>query len=132
MNPTPLSDHPHNRLLLWSCMWGGGVLWLFHLVAVWLAAEFGCLTALAKLGPLGISWVAWVILAVSVVILLLTGVITWISWHHSRGGGASDGERPGRFAARVGLVANPLFGLVIIAETLPIFYYLKDCGTYLL
>ncbi|MEX1049246.1 MAG: hypothetical protein WED15_06940 [Akkermansiaceae bacterium] len=131
MNTTSLSHDPRDRLLLWSCLWGGGVIWMLHLLAVWTIAEFGCLTALARPGPLEISWVAWLILAVSVVLLSLTGLITWISWRRAGGGGGSDGERPGRFAARVGLVVNPLFGLIIIAETLPVFFYLRDCGTHL-
>lgn len=126
------NEHPARRLLLWSCLWGGGVAWALHLMAVWVVAEFGCMSALGRPGPLGASWVAWVILGVSALCLALAGLATLASWRYSRGGGGSDGERPGRFAARTGLVANPLFIFIIIAQTLPVFFYLRDCGTYII
>jgi hypothetical protein len=97
---------------------------MLHFLAVWVIAEFGCFTRLANLGPFGFSWVAWLILAVSLLCLVMAAGVSYLSWRYSRGGEAC-------FAARVGVVANPMFMLIIIAETLPVFYYLKDCGTYI-
>ncbi len=124
------NDSPH-RLLLWSCLWGGGVAWALHLMTVWVLAEFGCMTALGRPGPFGFSWVAWTILGVSALCLAFAGLATLVCWRHSQGEG-TDGERPGRFAARTGLVANPIFMFIIIAQTLPVFFYMRDCGTYIL
>jgi hypothetical protein len=132
MTAQTLSNDPPHRLLLWSCLWGGGVAWMLHLAAVWLIAEFGCMTALGRPGPMGYSWVAWTILGVSLLCLAVAGLATLVSWKYSQGGGGSDGERPGRFAARTGLVANPIFMFIIISQTLPVFFYMKDCGTYII
>ncbi len=115
------------RLRLWSCRWCGGVAWGLHLVTVWLIAEFGCPSELARPGPLGVSGVAWLALAVSIGCLALGGLATWASWRRSRGGG----EEPARFIGKVGLVANPLFMLVIAAQTMPIFFHLQECGNYI-
>lgn len=126
-SPISILPSPAGRLRLWACLWGGGAAWTAHLLAVWLIAEFGCLTGLAKPGPLDISWVAWLILAVTVVCLALAGIATYASWRHAR----RDTGKPARFLGRTGLVANPLFMLVIIVQTLPVFFYLRDCGVYI-
>ncbi len=136
-SPRPIPTQPPaaaGRLLVWGSLWGGGVAWLLHLLAVWALAEFGCLSPLARPGPLEVSWVAWLGLAVSVLFFALGGVATWASWRCGRRFGAvtpPEGGDTVRFVARYGLVANPLFMLIIITQTLPFFYYLSDCGTYM-
>lgn len=124
MNAFSRSNDSPSRLSLWSCLWGGGVVWILHFLAVWVIAEFGCLTRLADPGPLEISWVAWLIMGVSLLCLGMAAGLSYFSWRCSRGGGDC-------FAARVGVVANPIFMLIIVAETLPVFYYLRDCGSYI-
>jgi len=126
------SESPPHRLRVWSCLWGGGLAWALHLAAVWAIAEFGCMTAMARPGPLEVSWVAWGILGVSVLCLALAGIATLESWRQAHSGAGSGGERPARFAAGSGVVVNSLFMFIIIAQTLPVFFYLRDCGTYLL
>ncbi len=132
MMTTSQAHDPKHRLLLWSCLWGGGVTWMLHLAAVWVIAEFGCMTALDQPGPLGFSWVSWTILGVSLVCLAVAGLATLVSWRHSRDGSGPDEERPGRFAARTGLVVNPIFMFIIVAQTLPVFFYMRECGSYIL
>lgn len=120
------------RLLLWSCLWGGGVAWLVHLLSIWLLAEFGCLGALAEPGPLDVSRVAWLVLAASALCFVAAGVATLASWRCRRHGGdagAGEDAEAARFVSRYGLVANPLFMLIILAQTLPVFFHLSDCAS---
>ncbi len=117
------------RLFVWSSLWLGGIAWLLHLLTAWALAEFGCMSALAGPGPAGISWVAWGILAATVPCLLLCGLASWAGWRCGRGP-MGGGETAG-FFVRFGLAANPLFALIIIAQTIPVFYHLKDCGIHI-
>lgn len=133
----PISIEPPSaagRLLIWGSLWGGGVAWFLHLLAVWAFAEFGCLSRLAHPGPLDVSWVAWLGLVASLLCFALGGVATWASWRCRQRLEAAHppaGGETARFVVRCGLVANPFFMLIIVTQTLPIFYYLRDCGTYI-
>jgi len=125
MNPNETSA-PANRFLLWSCMWGGGLAWLLHFLAIWICAEFGCLGGWGVAGPLEISRVAWLVLTVSGVCLALAGLASYASWHWCSRNSDSGIEA---FVARYGTVANPVFMLVIAVQTLPVFFHLRDCGS---
>lgn len=114
------------RLVDWSCLWGGGVAWGLHLVAAWLIAEFGCVGGSRDTSGDGVSPVAWAVFGTTAVCLGLAGWATWSSWRRTRGGAAGSG-----FIGRTGLILNPLFAMVILAQTVPVFFYLKDCGGHL-
>ncbi len=114
-----------SRLGLWSRLWGGGVAWLLHFMGIWVAAEFGCLSSLARPGWAGISLVAWLVLILSAASIGLTAWYTIHAWSRE----FQSGEETDGFLHRFARVANCIFLLVIVAQTLPVFFYLKDCGS---
>jgi len=115
------------RLRQWSCLWGGGLAWTLHLLAIWLIAEFGCVGEARKPPGEGLSAVAWGILAATGICLGLAGWATRASWRRAR----SERGSEAKFLGRTGLVLNPLFALVILAETVPVFFYLEKCGSHI-
>ena len=114
------------RLRFWSQFWGGGLAWLLHFLTIWVAAEFGCLSALSRPGPAGVSLVAWVVLGLSAFFI---GIALWISLTAPSRMVALDTVETDLFVRRFAQVANVVFLLVIVTQTVPAFFYLKDCGS---
>lgn len=112
---------------------GGAVAWLLHLLLAYLIAEFGCLLGYGEVMWGGVSLVAWTLLVMSALILALAGVATavsYIKWEELGLGSAGEGteKRSAQlFLARTALITNFLFLLIILAQTVPIFYYLREC-----
>lgn len=119
MNPV------YSRLLLWSRLWVGGLAWLLHFLSIWVAAEFGCLSSFARPGVGGVSVVAWIVLGISAVFIGLAGYAAYGACRRMPVTGADGSEA---FLRRFARVANGIFLLIIAAQTLPAFFYLKDCG----
>ena len=113
-------------------MLGGGGAWLVHLVAAYAIAEFGCVGRLRQVSFAGLTAVAWMIIATSLLTLLIAVASTLIAYRserrlrgcHDANELRSDAEAE---VARTGWITSSLFALVILVESLPIFYYLKDC-----
>lgn len=124
---TSIVTSHRGRATIWCSLWGGGCAWLLHLLAAWAFAEFGCLSGLGRPGPAGISQVAWLVLGVSALCFGMAGAALGLS----RRCGRIDGET-GRFAARYGVWVNGLFMLIIAAQTMPVFFHLKDCGNHII
>ncbi len=75
---------------------------------------------------------AWLIIAASVLTLLAAVVSTWLPYRSEQRLRAGPGtDEPVSVAetevARTGWITSGLFALVILVESLPIFYYLQDC-----
>lgn len=119
MNPV------NSRLLLWSRLWVGGLAWLLHFLSIWVAAEFGCLSSFARPGLGGVSVVAWIVLLLSAVFVGLAGFAAFRSCRRTP---VTAGDGSDAFLGRFARVANGIFLLIIVVETLPVFFYLKDCG----
>ena len=82
---------------------------------------------------LGLTAVAWLLLALSVVALLIAvaGTLTALRRRRAAAAHGADDEL-GRDAAlaavdRTAAITGGLFVLAIIVESIPIFYYLRDC-----
>lgn len=121
-----------SRGRLWFGLLGGAIAWLMHLLSAYAIAEFGCVSELAAVRLGGLSAVAWLILGASVAselfALVATGVAfrsVWLLRMHGREPQETRGAWP--FLARAGLYSSGLFGVVILVETFPIFYYLRGC-----
>lgn len=114
------------RFRFWSQFWGGGLAWLLHFLTIWVAAEFGCLSALSRPGPAGVSLVAWVVLGLSAFFI---GIALWGLLTSPARMVALDTVETDLFVRRFARVANVIFLLVIVAQTVPAFFYLKDCGS---
>jgi hypothetical protein len=127
------TPRPQSRLLIWTSIWGGGIAWLVHLIAAWAAAEFGCLSGRGGSHAGGISMVAWLALGISLACLLLAAGAIGASLLCAK---RSHGPTPEaadttRFIAGYSLWANAIFAVIIVAQTIPIFFHLRDCGTHI-
>lgn len=122
-----------NRTSLWFGLLGGGVAWLFHFLSAYLVAEFGCMTRLSQMMFLGLTAVAWLIIGLSILWTAVAAAATWVSWQSAQGTTALEMESDGNTSAtgphiaRVGFYTSALFTLIIIVESVPIFFYLRDC-----
>lgn len=128
----PRQESCVSRRALWIGLLGGAVAWLVHLVAAYAIAEFGCVGRLRQLSFAGLNAVAWLIIAASVVTLLAAVVSAWLAYRsEQRLRAGLDADEPESVAerevARTGWITSGLFALVILVESLPIFYYLQDC-----
>jgi hypothetical protein len=118
---------------LWAGLLGGGVAWTLHLVLAYIIAEFGCISGLDRAQFLGISAVAWLLLGLSVAMLLGAGAVTWFTYRTTRRLAALRGETLASeadfemYMARAGYITSGSFFLIILAQTLPIFFYLRTC-----
>lgn len=115
---------------LWFGLLGGAVAWLIHLVAAYLIAEFGCLTHFGEQRALGITLVSWMIVAVTAITALGGGSATWAAYRsfgRLRDARESVDTAAQRATARAGMYASGFSLLVILVETLPLLYYLRDC-----
>jgi hypothetical protein len=110
---------------------GGGIAWFLHLGMSVVVAEFGCVVGWGQVRVLGITLVAWLLLLVAVVALMGAMGATVLAYRlGGRLRGTVEEERleNGRgFTARTAYVTNLIFVFVIVAESLPIFYFLSEC-----
>jgi hypothetical protein len=112
-------------------MLGGGIAWLLHLLLAYLVAEFGCVSGLGSARWWGLSPVTWMLIFVS---LLTLGMAIYAFFVSLRAGRKLAEARPApaawaphQFAARYGALSNGMFAFIILAQCLPIFFYLHDC-----
>ncbi len=121
------------RASLWRLgfiLLGGGTAWFGHLVFAYLIAEFGVLTHLHRTTWSGVSAVVWLIAGLSVLMFLIATLASWAAWNErardpGRVGDAEDVTHAGRFCRRFGLATNLAFTVVIVIQTIPIFYFLR-------
>ncbi len=105
---------------------GGGLAWTFHLLAAWYIVELGCNSELADVNVLGISLVIWAVLIVSLIGLAVGSLALFFSFAYLRD--SSDGKSASRiFLHRTAVVLNLVFTLTILAQSIPVFYFLDGC-----
>ncbi|MEX0717840.1 MAG: hypothetical protein WD066_14695 [Planctomycetaceae bacterium] len=117
------------RAALWFGFLGGAFAWTAHLLAAYAIAEFGCFGGLAGHSWGGISAVAWSIIGVTIPAVAIAVAAVWIA---GRAAGefesnAGELERTDSFLARIGFYSSGIFLLVILAQTLPVLFFLGDC-----
>ena len=123
---------PSPRAKLWLAFWGGGVAWLIHLLAAYALGEFGCISGLGHHRFLGISSVAWLLLVISAT-CAGASVSSLILASRIRSGlqsslyNAERPQSPEESLASTALIANMVFLFVIGIQTIPIFFFLRDC-----
>ena len=120
-----------SRLRIWFVLFGGGVAWTAHLLLAYALAEFGCIAGLGhRSGPMGISELSWALLGVSALMVALAVWALVISFAlrrlHDDAAETDEGLTAG-YIARFGVVTNSVFLLVILVQSLPIFFYLGQC-----
>ena len=117
------------RAGLWFGLIGGGIGWLVHLLSAYAIAEFGCVGGHGESAGRAISRVAWMELIATAVTAGLAAIATIIAYRcdrqlQSRDEATLVGEKA---TARAGLLASGFFTFVILFESIPIFFYLRDC-----
>lgn len=137
MHPEPAKEQQLEseipRPTLWFTLWAGAVAWLFHLLLVYGIAEFGCRAGWGTRELLGLNWVWWSLLAVTVATLILASSATVVGWRQARLSRALapdlNAEHHARlFTARAGWITSGLFVVIILVQTIPLFFFLEDCG----
>ena len=121
-----------SRRSLRFALLGGGVAWLAHLVLAYAIAEFGCIAGLGHVHWAGLSVVSWMLLVMTLLTLGLALAATAVAWRNRRRllrewGHRSESHEAEDFTARLALVSNAVFVGVIVVQSVPIFYYLREC-----
>lgn len=115
-------------------MFGGGIAWTLHLLGVYVIAEFGCISGMHEWHWLGVSAVAWMLIAATVVTGGMAALAAWMAWRTEailRGTSAHNAPvepETKAFTANLAQKLNAIFALIIAAQGVPIFFYLRNCG----
>lgn len=116
--------------LLWFGMMGAPVIWSIHLLVIWFADEFGCGIGLDDSTILGINVIHALVLLASLIGgigMIASGVIAYRNWQQIETAPPQEreqhvrGAERGRFMALMGMGFSPLFLLVMIYMTIPVF-----------
>lgn len=129
--PPAIATKEIHRASLWFGLLGGGFAWTFHLISAYVVAEFGCVGGLAEHHFLGISLVAWLGFALTLVTVVIAAASAGVSYRRYRQLQPLATPREPFTAeiamARIGYFTSALFLIVILFESIPIFFYLSDC-----
>jgi len=133
----PDGSLPPPGVFLSLFLFGGAICWTIHLLFIAIVTEWGCVSGMGELRLLGITGIAWSVIVASLFALALTGWAMRLSLESCRqkcgtdigsDGDESDGKRgSGCYLAQVAVWSNGLFLLVIVAQTIPILFYLTEC-----
>lgn len=119
-----------SRFRLWFGLFGGAVAWTIHLLLGYGIAEFGCVSSFRHARFLGIAGVAWGILAMTALTLILAVGALLVAWRSKQSLLAEirqQEEEPEEFMTRAGWITSVVFIAIIVAQTLPVLYYLRSC-----
>lgn len=127
--------HGERQINRWSLNFGflgGGIAWVLHLLLTYAISEFGCTGEEPRHEFLGVNSIAWLLLAASAVPIALSGLSVWTSNRliQKLRRDLEEGEEvsgPELHTLRIGVITNGLFVLIIVVQTIPIFYYLRGC-----
>lgn len=134
-----LADAQGAGFRLWFGVLGGAIAWLLHLLLAYGIAEFGCVSPFSETRLMGLSGVAWLEIGASLItaaVAAIAAVVAYRShpstWDQKRFEGgdhaeASAADSPRVFMAYTGVLTSALFVFIILVESLPVLYYLRDC-----
>ena len=129
------SDRSVNQAALWFGLLGGAAAWTVHLIAASIISEWGCHADFHRISWVNISAVAWALIGLTIAMLLVAIIATWMALRvrrelreAQRQDGNSAAATDNRlFLARTGVIASEIFVLVILAQSVPIFFFLHRC-----
>jgi len=125
------NKNPVGRWELRFAILGGGIAWTLHLLLAYVVAEFGCIAGLGQVSFLGLNVVSWLLFLVTIPTLGMGLAATYVSWRcHSKAEKAlaAQADLAGEnFVAYTGLISNLIFVFIIVVQTIPIFYFLREC-----
>lgn len=127
-----LESLPVRRAVLWFALLGGGVAWTLQLLLAYVVSEFGCLSGLGEKPAAGLTLVAWLLIGVSLGALALASAATLTAARirrelRGRRRDEAEGVRTAAFSGDLALVTNLVFILVIVAQSVPIIFFLRTC-----
>jgi hypothetical protein len=121
-----------SRFRLWFGVFGGAVAWTIHMLLAYGIAEFGCVSSFRDARFLGITGVAWGILAMTALTLILAVGALLIArrserccWWPICAGKRRTNRRSSWPASD--WITSVVFVAIIVAQTLPVLYYLRSC-----
>ncbi len=147
MDPSPRGSWG----MTWFGFFGAAFAWLVHLLIAALVAEWGCIGGWGEIAWGGVTIVSLIIIGITVAMTILAVVSTWVARRSLRQfspPGQSEGSHVSKlssgpsiglntelsselstklFLARTGYRAGLLFIVIILAESLPILFYLAEC-----
>ncbi len=120
-----------SRAGLWFGFIGGAFAWALHFLTAYAIAEFGCVAGLGARVYGGISLVAWMELLATALAGGLAAAATAVAYRIQRqlhGREPDNAQSIGeRYTTRAGLLTSGFFTFVILFESIPILFYLRDC-----
>lgn len=127
---TVAHDPPVRRGALWFGLFGGAVAWTIHLMFAYAIAEFGCVGWSHDRLVLGLTRVAMLEILLTLVTAGAGALATFVAWKSLRQlpaeADASE-TRSERSTAWIGVLTSGTFTFVILFESIPILFYLRDC-----
>ena len=115
---------------LWFALLGGAGAWAAHLLITYAIAEFGCIAGLGHRYLLGVTIVSWMLILASAVLAVAAAAPLVVSYRLRQPTPASldsDDRDTREFVTRFGLIANTIFLLTVLAQSVPIFFYWGKC-----
>ncbi|HEV2295935.1 MAG TPA: hypothetical protein VGR35_18970 [Tepidisphaeraceae bacterium] len=116
---------------LWFALLGGAIAWAGHLLLAYAMAEFGCVAGLGHRHVLGVTVISWMLLVVSALFTAMAAAALLVSYgireKSSVGAPDPDDRSTREFVARFGLIVNALFLFVVLAQSVPVFFYWGRC-----
>lgn len=122
-------SHAHiSRFAAWFALLGGGIAWMARFLVVWAIAEFGCVSGALEIG--GLRSPVVILTLVSLPFLGVAAAAVYVGWSRNRTAAADDSNLGGRFMAGTGAITSGIFIVVMIAEIVPLFYFLDECRSF--
>jgi hypothetical protein len=121
-----------SRRLLWFGFLGAAMAWVTHLVGASLVSEWGCFAGWGREQVLGVSTVAWAIVGLTVVSLIVGLAALGVAyrnfrWWRQRDPQELNSQDAAMLLAQAGFPTSAIFVFMILAESIPIVYYLTEC-----
>ncbi|MBX3444590.1 MAG: hypothetical protein KF774_19475 [Planctomyces sp.] len=120
---------------LWFGLLGGGIAWTGQLIAASFISEWGCFSGLGDRHVGGLMMITWLLIGVSLAMAALAAVATVVAarlharWRTDGGPGSVDSpyDSSEAFLAKAGVIASGLFLFIIVAQSIPIVFFLRGC-----
>lgn len=135
--PNPEASREPAGGLVSLFLFGGAICWTIQLLFAVFISEWGCISGMGDFRLFGVTAIAWSVIAVSLLTMALTGWAMRLSLgscrRQSRSAAESDSEdfaaerESARYLAQVAVWSNGLFLFIIVAQTIPILFYLTEC-----
>ncbi|MEX0741819.1 MAG: hypothetical protein WD079_03415 [Phycisphaeraceae bacterium] len=139
--PTIASPAEPGSVRGWFAFLGGAIAWTAHILLSYAIAEFGCTRGLHHTQLAGITLTAWLLIMLTVLMFLLAVAAAWAGWPQGgmrpaaqldRSDAEDDEKADPRATAsdhlrRTGALLSGLFAIIILAQAVPLMFYLHRC-----